>query len=122
MVAFTSIALGALAAGGLGYSVYSGEQARKEQKQALKLQKQEQSRAEARALSNERRAEQEYAAANRKKPDVNALLRAAQEAGKAGAASTMLTGPGGTELDSGLVTTSSTSNRGASKTPTLLGM
>lgn len=116
-----AIALGALAAGALGYSVYSGEQGRREQKQALKLQKQEQSRAEARAISDQRRAEQELAAANRKKPDVNALLRAAQEAGKAGAASTMLTGPGGTNLETGLVGTPSAAAP-RSKTPTLLGM
>lgn len=42
------------------------------------------------------------AAANRKRPDVNAILAAAQEASKTGAASTMLTGPRGANGNSSL--------------------
>lgn len=102
-----------LAGSGMGYSVYQGEQARKQQKKALDLQKQEQAKAEARAISAQRRSEMEQAAINRKKPDVNALLKASQDAGKAGAASTMLTGPAGVNPDDMRVN--------ARSTPTLLG-
>ena len=52
------IAAGAAIAG-LGSSIVSGEQGRKQQKKALRSQEQAQARSEARALSQQRRSEQE---------------------------------------------------------------
>jgi len=99
-------ALAGLAAASTGYSIYAGEQGRKQQKAALRQQEAAQRQAEARALSQQRSSEQAMAAANRKRPDVNAILAAAQEASKTGSASTMLTGPRGANGTSSLGRTS----------------
>lgn len=91
-------AAGAMAAQ-TGYSIYAGEKGRKQQKSAMRAQEQAQQQAEARALSQQRSSEQAMAAANRKKPNISAIMQAAQEAGNQGAASTMLTGPKGVNPD-----------------------
>lgn len=102
MPALTTIALTAAAtamAAQTGYSIYAGEKGAKAQKNAMRRQEQAQKQAEARALSQQRSSEQAMAAANRKKPDISAIMQAAQEAGNQGAASTMLTGPKGVNPD-----------------------
>lgn len=92
-----TIAAIALGAGAFGSSIYQGEQGRKAQKRSLREQTQAQQMAESRAISQQRRSEQEMAKANAKKPDISAIMSAAQEASKAGGASTMLTGPRGVD-------------------------
>lgn len=92
-----TIAAIALGAGAMGGSIYQGEQGKKQQKQSLRMQEQQMREAEARATSQQRRSEQEMARANAKKPDISAIMQAAQEASKAGAAGTMLTGPRGVD-------------------------
>lgn len=82
-----------------GYSVYSGEKGRKAQKNALRSQEQAQKQAEARAMSQQRSSEQQLAMANRKRPDISAIMQASEEAGSMGAAGTMLTGPKGVNPD-----------------------
>jgi hypothetical protein len=52
---------------------------------------------EQRALKAEKQGEMEMNRANRKSPNANAILSAAQQAGRAGASGTMLTGPTGVD-------------------------
>lgn len=92
-----SLLAAAVTVGTVGAGVAQQEKSAKQQKKALKLQEQEIKRAEARATSQQRRSEQEMARANAKKPDVSAIMAAAQEASRTGAASTMLTGPQGVD-------------------------
>ena len=75
----------------LGSSVYQGEQQRKEQKEALRSQERGMREASDRAQQQQRMSEGAMNKANRKKPDVNQILR---DQGIVGA-STMLTGPMG---------------------------
>lgn len=91
------IGAGIAGAGTIGSSIYSGEQGKKQQKESLRMQQQQMREAESRATSQQRRGEQEMARANAKKPDISAIMQAAQEASKAGAAGTMLTGPRGVD-------------------------
>jgi hypothetical protein len=75
----------------LGSSVYQGEQQRKEQKEALRSQERGMREASDRAQQQQRMSEEAMNKANRKKPDVNQILK---DQGIVGA-STMLTGPMG---------------------------
>jgi uncharacterized protein HemX len=75
----------------LGSSVYQGEQQRKEQKEALRSQERGMLEASNRAQQQQRMSEEAMNKANRKKPDVNQILK---DQGIVGA-STMLTGPMG---------------------------
>ena len=84
----TALAVAAVA--GTAYSIYSGERAADAQQKA-------QSEAKANALKQEKAADEAFNAANRKKPDTMAILDAASQSGKAGASSTMLTGPMGVD-------------------------
>lgn len=81
------------AVAGTAYSVYSGERAASAQASA---QKQNLARA------NETAKQQEEATnrANQKDPDSSAILSAIQQAGKAGASGTMLTGSQGVDTSS----------------------
>lgn len=88
MSGYVSAAALAVAAVGTGYSIYSGEKAADAQADA---QKQAKKQAEATATA----AEQATNAANKKKPDTNAILSAAMQASKAGVSGTMLTGSKG---------------------------
>lgn len=84
--------------GGLfGQNIYEGQKADREQKRALRRQEKAQRDAEARAISQQRRSEQEFAKANRKQPDIGSILEGEQQAALSGASSTMLTGPGGVD-------------------------
>ncbi len=98
----SALAVGAVAAGsiaataaGTGYSIYAGERANKAQKQALGEQRQAQQQAAAQAASQQRRSAQAMAAANRRQPDMGAIMAGAAEGAGGGPTSTMLTGPSG---------------------------
>lgn len=65
-----------------------------EQKKAAEKASQQ---AQANAAKQEAQADQAFNQANQKKPDTSAILSAAQQAGKAGASGTMLTGPQGVD-------------------------
>ena len=80
----------AIAATGTGYSIYQGERNADMQRSA---QKNAMRQAESTAKSNEEAANR----ANMKRPNVNAILAAAQNASKSGVGSTMLTGPTGVD-------------------------
>ena len=73
---------------GTGYSIYAGEQARKDQSRA-------QGDAKNAALKQEKLQEEANNRANAKHPDVNAIMAAAQQSAKGGTSGTMLTGPAG---------------------------
>jgi len=79
-----------VAAAGTGYSIHAGEQNADMQRSA---QRNAMRQAEATAKSNEEAANR----ANMKRPNVNAILAAAQSAAKSGVGSTMLTGPTGVD-------------------------
>jgi len=89
-----TIGVGSMAAG-LGYTIASGEDAKK--KQASALSKQESAQAQAVKAAEGQRMTSEMAInqANRKKPDVSSIMQAAGESASGGAAGTMLTGPTG---------------------------
>lgn len=55
--------------------------------------------AQANADKQAAQADQDFNRANQKKPDTSAILSAAQQAGKAGASGTMLTGPQGIDTN-----------------------
>lgn len=78
-----------------GYSIYSGEQQKKQQEKSLQMQDQANKQAVATAKKQESAAEQNVNAANRKQADVSAILAAAQDTG--GADRTLLTGPTGVD-------------------------
>ena len=83
-----------VAAGSLGYGIYSGQQQQAAQQQALKKQNTAQQQATAAALSTQRKSEIAQGAANQQTPDISNILYRAANGGK-GLSSTMLTGPGG---------------------------
>ena len=84
-----AIAVGVgVAAIGTGYSIYAGEEARKQQSKA-------QGEAKNNALKQEKLQDEATNRANRKSPNVNAIMAAAQQAAKGGVGGTMLTGPQG---------------------------
>lgn len=92
MAALSTIALvagAAAAVGGAGYSVYAGEQAKAGQKRALGEQRTAQQQAAAKAAKAQRDAEMATNKANKKAPDVSAILASAQARP---AAPTMLSG------------------------------
>ena len=88
-IAVVGTLLGATAAN-TGYSIYAGEQNAKRQESA---QRNAMRQAEATAKSNEEAVNR----ANMKRPNVNAILAAAQNSAKSGVGSTMLTGPTGVD-------------------------
>lgn len=82
--------IAAAAVAGTAYSVYSGEQNRRAQGAA-------QQQAKEAALKQEKAAEEANNRANQKGADTVGALSAAQQAGKAGASGTMLTGSSGVD-------------------------
>lgn len=90
-----SVFVAAVVIGGIStaYQIYSGEENRKQQERA-------QDEARRNAQENARQADIANNRANQKKADVNALMKANQEAASAGGSSTMLTGPGGIDTAS----------------------
>lgn len=92
----TAVAIAAAAAvAGTAYSVYSGEQQKSAQADALAKQEQAQKEATDRAKGQQQRAEQAQNAANAKSPDVAGIMDAASKAAQGGPSGTMLTGPSG---------------------------
>lgn len=83
----------ASSAAAAGYSIYSGEQQAKKQEQSLRMQEAANKQAVATAQKQEKSAEENIRAANRKQADVSAILAAAQDTG--GGDRTLLTGPMG---------------------------
>ena len=97
-----TLAAAALAVAGAGtaYQVYSGEQQRSAQKDALNQQREAQNKAEASALKQEKAAEEATNRSLAKRPDTGAILSAAEQASKTGVGSTMLTGSQGVDPSS----------------------
>ena len=89
-----AVGVGSMAAG-LGYTIASGEDAKKKQAQALTRQQSAQSQAVTAAERQRQTSEMAINQANRKKPDVSSIMQAAGESASGGAAGTMLTGPTG---------------------------
>tara|TARA_R110000796_G_scaffold42482_8_gene105022 strand:+ start:2394 stop:2717 length:324 start_codon:yes stop_codon:yes gene_type:complete len=85
---------------GTGYSVYSGEKQKKQQKKALAMQSDANVKAESQAKAQADRADVSQNRANRKKANVSGIMSAANQAGKSGAAGTMLTGSMGVDPSS----------------------
>lgn len=82
------------------YTIYSGERAAKDQQEALQRQKEAQTQAENRAITQTQLSEQAQNKANQKVPDITSIMQNAQKAAAGGASSTMLTGPGGIDTSS----------------------
>lgn len=89
-----AIAVGT-AAVGTAYSIYQGERAAGQQKQALKKQAGAQEEARMAARSQARQSDEAMGRANRKTPDTGGIMAAASQAAQGGPGSTMLTGPTG---------------------------
>ena len=85
----------ASAAAGLGYTIASGEDAKKKQAQALRRQESAQAQAVTAAEGQRLTSQMAINQANRKKPDVSSIMQAAGESASGGASGTMLTGPTG---------------------------
>jgi len=81
----------AVAAAGTGYSIHAGERNAKKQDDA-----QRQSMALAKQTAQS--ADEATNRVNRKRPNANAILAAAQQAAKGGMGGTLLTGPQGANL------------------------
>ncbi len=76
-------------------SIVSGQQQKKQQERSLQMQEQANKQAVATATKQEKSAEENVRAANRKQADVSAILAAAQDTG--GGDRTLLTGPMGVD-------------------------
>lgn len=82
----------AIAIGSLAYGIIQGERGSMAQKKGIRLQKEAQDRAEARAVRQENAAAESYRRENARIPDIGAMLT--QEQTLAGTNS-LLSGPGG---------------------------
>lgn len=83
------------AASATGGTIYQGQQARSAGKKTARIQREAQRSAEASAITEREMASQQQRRANRRQPNVAALLSTAQQAATTGPASTMLTGASG---------------------------
>ena len=98
MAAISSILLGiglGVAAAGTGYSIASGEDAKRKQASALSKQEAAQKQAVNAAQGQRKQSEMAINQANRQTPNVQGIMESASAAGNA--ASTMLTGPTGVD-------------------------
>lgn len=100
-------AVGALAVGslavagaGLGYTISSGEDAKRKQADALGRQQNAQTQAVNAAQGQRKQSEMAVNQANRRQPDVAGIMQAASAASSGGGAGTMLTGPTGVDPNS----------------------
>jgi hypothetical protein len=93
VAAITTMAVAA--AGGLAYGIYSGEQGKKAQKEAMRRQSAMQAEATQQAQQQATASQAAIRRSQQQSPDVASIMAAAQEAGTGGPASTMLTGPAG---------------------------
>ena len=85
----------AATAAGLGYTIASGEDAKKKQAQALSKQESAQAQAVKAAEGQRKRSEMAINQANRQTPNVQGIMESASAMG--GAGGTMLTGPTGVD-------------------------
>ena len=92
----TAFGIGTMAAG-LGYTIASGEDAKKKQAQALRRQESAQAQAVTAAEGQRLTSQMAINQANRKKPDVSSIMQAAGASASGGASGTMLTGPTGVD-------------------------
>ena len=90
----------AATAAGVGYTIASGEDAKRKQADALVKQERAQTQAVASAETQRQQSQQLVNQANRKRPDVSSIMQAAADSSKRGAAGTMLTGPTGVDPNS----------------------
>ena len=98
MAAISSILLGiglGVAAAGTGYSIASGEDAKRKQASALSKQEAAQKQAVNAAQGQRKQSEMAINQANRQTPNVQGIMESASAMG--GAAGTMLTGPTGVD-------------------------
>ena len=98
MAAISSILMGiglGVAAAGTGYSIASGEDAKKKQASALSKQEAAQKQAVSAAQGQRKQSEMAINQANRQTPNVAGIMESASAAGNA--AGTMLTGPTGVD-------------------------
>lgn len=77
---------------GTAYTIKRGEEAKKEQERALNEQRKANTNAQVMAEKAETRADMEYNKQNKKRADVSSIVSESEQAGKSGAAGTMLTG------------------------------
>ena len=89
----------AITAVGVGYSIYSGEKQREQQKKSIRMQEEANEQAKTEAKEAEDRADIEQNRANRKKADVAAVQSKEEQAALSGPAGTMLTGNQGVNPD-----------------------
>ena len=89
-------AMAGAAAAGTGATIASSISSKEQQEKALQQQTKAQSAAAGTAASEQRMSQQAQAAANRKAPDIAALMASANTPGS----NTMLTGPGGVNPNS----------------------
>lgn len=94
-LAIAGIIGAAVGAGGLGYSIASGEDAKKKQASALSKQESAQTQAVNAAEGQRKKSEMAINQANRQTPNVAGIMESASAMG--GAAGTMLTGPTGVD-------------------------
>lgn len=87
-----AVIAGVGAALGAGATVYSAERQAKGQKKALEAQESAQRESLAKANQEQRKADQAFAAANKKRPDMAAIMASSAGGASRGAASTNLTG------------------------------
>jgi len=80
---------------GTTYAVYSGEQAKDRQKDALRQQEQAQQQQLTQAKEAASTSQQNINKANQRRPNTQAIMADTQMASGAGASGTMLTGPQG---------------------------
>jgi len=95
-MAITAIVVGTV---GVGYSIYAGEQQKKQQKKQLALQEQANRDAKQTAKEQADRADVEMNRANRKRADVSAIQSKEEQSALSGPAGTMLTGVQGVNPD-----------------------
>lgn len=95
-----------VAVAALGYQIYAGEDQKRRQKLNESRHGEAQKKALAASVAAKRSAEEDVARSTRRRPDVSALLAAAQEGRSLGSASTLLT---------------TGSSKARLSTPTLLG-
>ena len=80
---------------GTTYAVYSGEEQKKQQKEAMRQQEVAQTQQLAQAKEAASTSQQNINKANQRRPDTQAIMADTQMASGSGASGTMLTGPQG---------------------------
>ena len=95
-MAITAIVVGTV---GVGYSIYAGEQQKKQQQKSLAMQAKANAEAVKRGQEAADRADVEMNRANRKRADVAAIQSKEEQSALSGPAGTMLTGVQGVNPD-----------------------